>query len=248
MPRKAQTPSIADANAATGGTAAVDRALSLLGAFRADDAALTLAELAGRTQLHKSTTLRLLASLEHAHLLQRLEDGRYALGGEVARLHGIYTATFSLDRVVMPVLRQLVAATGESAAYHVRQGQAPNQTRLCLYRVDSPHPVRDHIRAGDVLPLHKGTGGRVLSAFGAGDDSRKPTQADKRALARIREAGFMTSVGDRLAEVAGISAPVFHGDGSIAAALTLTMPAHRFAERHVAKVLAAARQLSARVG
>jgi DNA-binding IclR family transcriptional regulator len=130
----------------------------------------------------------------------------------------------------------------------VRQGQAPNQTRLCLYRVDSPHPVRDHIRAGDVLPLHQGTGGRVLSAFGAGDDSRKPTAADKRVHARIRADGFMTAVGDRLAEVAGISAPVFHADGSVAAALTLTMPAHRFDERHVGKVLAAARQLSGRVG
>ena len=180
MPRKAQTPSLADANAATGGTAAVDRALSLLGAFRAGDAALSLAELAERTQLYKSTALRLLASLEHAHLLQRLDDGRYALGGEVARLHGIYAASFSLDRVVMPVLRQLVANTGESAAYHVRQGQAPNQTRLCLYRVDSPHPVRDHIRAGDVLPLHQGTGGRVLSAFGAAAPLAPPPTAGSR--------------------------------------------------------------------
>jgi DNA-binding IclR family transcriptional regulator len=51
----------------------------------------------------------------------------------------------------------------------------------------------------------------------------------------------MTAVGDRLAEVAGIPAPVFHADGSIAAALTLTMPAHRYDERHVGKVLAAAR-------
>lgn len=248
MPRKAQIPSLAEANAATGGTAAVDRALTLLGAFHAGDATLSLAELAERTQLHKSTALRLLASLEHAHLLQRLDDGRYALGGEVARLHGVYAAAFSLDRVVMPVLRQLVAATGESAAYHVRQGLAPNQTRLCLYRVDSPHPVRDHIRAGDVLPLHQGTGGRVLSAFGAGDDNRKSTPADKRVYARIRTDGFMTAVGDRLAEVAGISAPVFHADGSIAASLTLTMPAHRFDERHVGKVLAAARQLSGRIG
>lgn len=248
MPRKAQIPSVADIHAATGGTAAVDRALSLLAAFRPGDASLSLAELAERTQLYKSTALRLLASLEHAHLLQRLDDARYALGGEVARLHGIYAASFSLDRVVMPVLRQLAAVTGESAAYHVRQGQAPHQMRLCLYRVDSPHPVRDHIRAGDVLPLHRGTGGRVLSAFGAGDDGRKPTQAEKRVHARIRADGYMTAVGDRLTDVAGISAPVFHADGAIAASLTLTMPAHRFDERHVGKVLAAARQLSGRVG
>jgi hypothetical protein len=50
--------------------------------------------------------------------------------------------------------------------------------------------------------------------------------------ARIRADGFMTVVGTRLAEVAGISAPMFHADGSIAALLTLTMPAHRFDERH----------------
>jgi DNA-binding IclR family transcriptional regulator len=58
----------------------------------------------------------------------------------------------------------------------------------------------------------------------------------------------MTTVGDCLAEVAGISAPLSHADGTIAATLTLTMPAHRFDERHVGKVLAAARGLGGRVG
>src|SRR5687768_9345449 len=111
MPRKAQTESIAEADAAPGGAAAVDRALSLLGAFRAGDTALALAELAERTRLYKSTALRLLASLEHAGLLQRLEDGRYALGNEVARLHGIYAASFSLDHLVLPELRKLVKST-----------------------------------------------------------------------------------------------------------------------------------------
>ncbi len=236
MPRKAQTESLADSHAAPGGAAAVDRALTLLAAFRSGDLALGLAELAERTRLYKSTVLRLLASLEHARLVQRLDDGRYALGAEVARLHGIYQAAFSLDRVVLPVLRQLVAATGESAAYHVRQGEV----RLCRYRVDSPHPVRDHIQAGDVLPLDQGTGGRVLTAFGS--DTRLAPQ-DRALYAQIRAQGYYTAVGDRLAEVAGISAPVFDSAGTLAAAVTLTMPAHRYDERYVAAVLAAARQL-----
>jgi DNA-binding IclR family transcriptional regulator len=47
----------------------------------------------------------------------------------------------------------------------VQQGQGADAMRLCLYRVDSPHPVRDHIRAGDVLPADRGTGARVLIAF-----------------------------------------------------------------------------------
>lgn len=243
MPRKSQTPSLADDSAAPGGAAAVDRAVTLLAAFRPGDTALSLTELAARTQLYKSTVLRLLASLEHARLVQRLDDGRYGLGSEVARLHGIYAASFSLDKVVLPVLRELVALTGESAAYHVRQGAA----RLCLYRVDSPHPVRDHIKAGDVLPMDSGTGARVLVAFDA-DLARAAGAKDKNLYARIREQGYYTAVGDRLADVAGISAPVFKRDGqggqTIAGALTLTMPASRYREAHVQAVLACARQLS----
>ena len=242
MPRKAQTESVADTHAAPGGAAAVDRALSLLSAFRAGDISLGLSELAERTQLYKSTALRLLASLEHARLVQKLADGRYALGAEVARLHGVYAASFSLDRVVLPVLRELVAATGESAAYHVRQGEA----RLCLYRVDSPHPIRDHIKAGDLLPADRGTGARILIAFGAGQ-VRAGSSKDRQLYARIREQGYYTAVGDRLAEVAGISAPVFGADGSLAGALTLTMPGNRYSERHVKPVLQAARRLTGQV-
>lgn len=242
MPRKAQTESLADSHAAPGGAAAVDRALSLLSAFRQGDVSLSLAELAERTQLYKSTVLRLLASLEHARLIQRLEDGRYGLGSEVARLNAVYAASFSLDRVVLPVLRKLVASTRESAAYHVVQGDA----RLCLYRVDSPQPIRDHIKAGDVLPLAQGTGGRVLMAFSPKPATRLSVQ-DKNLYARIREQGFLAATGDRLAGVAGISAPVFKADGSLAAALTLTMPTERYDEGHVRHVLAAARQLSGQV-
>lgn len=242
MPRKPRQESIADAQAAPGGAAAVDRALSLLAAFRSGDTALPLAELALRTQLYKSTALRLLASLEHAGLLQRLDDGRYVLGAEVGRLHGIYAASFSPEHVVMPVLRKLVAATGESAAYHVRRGDA----RVCLYRVDSPHPVRDHLAPGERLPLDRGAGGRVLSAFDPALAAAAPPRA-RRVLAQVREKGYHAAVGDRQAEVAGISAPVFDAAGDLAAALTLTMPSHRFDERHVKPVLEAARRLSGRV-
>ncbi len=250
LPRQTSAP--ADRQPAPGGAAAVDRALSLLGAFKAGDVALSLAELAQRTGLYKSTALRLIASLEHAGLLQRLETGGYALGSEVARLSALYSAAFSLDRVVPQVLRELVALTGESAAYHVLRGQGKDRVRLCQYRVDSPHPVRDHIRAGDVLPADRGTGARVLMAFespqGTSISPSSPISAKDQALyAQIRQQGWHAGVGDRLAEVAGISAPVFHADGRIAAALTLSMPAHRYQESLVQHVLQAARRLNGRV-
>lgn len=242
MPRKAQTESIADADAAPGGAAAVDRALSLLAAFRQGDKSLTLSTLAERTLLYKSTVLRLLASLEHGGIVQRLEHGRYTLGPEIARLHAVYASSFSLDRVILPALRELVRLTEESAAYHVRQGNA----RLCLYRVDSPHPVRDHIKAGDVLPADRGTGARVLNAFGA-PALRTGTEAEQTLYNRIRHQGYHAATGDRLTEVAGISAPVFKADGTLGGALTLTMPKSRYDEKHIQAVLAVASGLKGRV-
>lgn len=90
--------------------------------FTRDTPTLSLSELAERTRLYKSTLLRMLASLEHADWIQRTEDGRYAIGPEIARLHSIHAASFSLEAAVVLVLRDLVIATGESVAYHVRQG------------------------------------------------------------------------------------------------------------------------------
>ncbi len=234
MPRLAATPSLADQHAAPGGVAAVDRALSLLMAFEHGGPELSLSALAQRTGLYKSTALRLIASLEHAGLLIKSAQG-YRLGTAVARLHRHYTASFSLQDQVLPVLQALVASTQESAAFHVRQGDQ----RLCLYRVDSPQPLRDHIRAGDLLPLDRGAGGRVLLAFSG---QRGKLYAD------IRAAGIAILHGDRSEGLTGISAPVFGGGGDLIGALTLTLPTSRMKAGLDSAVQDAARSLCIALG
>ncbi|QPF75885.1 helix-turn-helix domain-containing protein [Roseateles sp. DAIF2] len=235
MPRKAASPSLAETDAAPGGVGAVDKALSLLAAFRTGDAALSLAELAERTRLYKSAVLRLAASLEHGRLLQRSADGRYALGPELARLHGLYAAGFSLEAEVLPALQALVARTRESAALHVRQGEQ----RLCLFRVDSPQPLRDHLRVGDLLPLEQGAGGRVLLAFGGARGKR---------YEQIRAEGLAELDGDRVEGLAGIAAPVFRAGGELVGALTLSLPSSRLKPGLAAEVKRAAAALSRRLG
>lgn len=235
LPRKALEPSLADENSAPGGVAAVDRALSLLSAFERGESTLSLTDLAARTKLYKSTALRLLASLEHAGFVVRKGDGAYGLGPEVARLHGIFTGSFSLESEVMPALRNLVDTTQESAAFHVRQGEQ----RLCLYRVDSPHLVRDHTKAGDLLPMDRGSGGRVLCAFGGA----KGAMYDA-----IRKQGYAELDGDRVKDLTGISAPVFGADGELVGAVTLTMPTSRRKPGFQLAVRKAAARLSARLG
>lgn len=99
--------------------------------------------------------------------------------------------------------------------------------------------MRDHIRAGDTLPLNRGAGGRVLLAFGG---------ARGAVHERIRRAGVLELSGDRVPGLTGISAPVFDGSGALAGALTLTLPSERLRAEFVPAVKAAAQRLSERLG
>jgi len=235
MPKKAAQPSLADTDSAPGGAAAVDRALSILASFSAATPVLSLAEIAECTQLYKSTVLRLLASLEHGRLIQRADDGRYALGPEIARLYGGYSASFSLGAVVLPIMQRLVAETQESASLHVRQGEQ----RLVLYRVDSPQPIRDHIKTGDLLPLDKGVGAHVIMAFSG---------ARGKMYDEIRKKNLISLVGDRSEGVAGISSPIFDAMQKFIGAITLTMPATRFQKKHEAALRRAAVDMTRELG
>jgi len=235
MPKKSSRPCVADEQAAPGGAAAVDRALSLLAAFQPGDTSLTVTQLAERTRLYNSTVLRLLASLAHGRLLRRTEDGRWALGPEVARLAGLYAASFSLEDVVVPEMRRLMQRTQESVAFHVRQGEQ----RLVLFRVDSPQLLRDHVRAGDLLPLDRGAGGRVLSAFSG---------AKGRLYDQVRRDGYVKVIGDRVPGLVGISAPVWRAGRELVGALTLTAPEARVRASFTEELRAAAARLTEALG
>jgi DNA-binding IclR family transcriptional regulator len=201
---------------AGGGVAAVDRALSILAAIAEHAEPQGLAQIAHATGLYKSTILRLMASLERSGYTQRLNDGRYALGPSAFRLGLAYEQANPLRHHVLPVLNELVAAGSESASFHIRHG--PN-SRMCLLRVDSAHATLDRIRPGDILPLERGAGGRVLMAFAG---------AEGEVFDKLRAEGFAFTAGEREPGCSGMAAPVFGPGGALAGALSLSGPSNRF--------------------
>jgi len=216
------------------GVASVDKALGILRLFHSEKPELSLIQIAEQTGLYKSTVLRMLASLENALLVVRQTDGKYVLGPAIASLYAAYQHQQSLETIVVPILEKLMLATNESAAFHVRQGDK----RLCLYRVDSNQALRDHIKAGDLLPIDKGAGGKVIRAFeGAGD----------KLSIQIRKDMVLAIAGDRVKEISGISSPVFNSEGLIGV-ITLTMPTYRFDPKQVSRVKASAKKLSETLG
>src|SRR6478609_9796179 len=93
----------ADVKEASSGVAVLDRAFAILNAFGPTDDRLTLTELSRRTELYKSTVLRLLGALEHGGFVRKLNDGQYAIGPQPLRLAALYQRSFQVGPVIEPL-------------------------------------------------------------------------------------------------------------------------------------------------
>jgi DNA-binding IclR family transcriptional regulator len=217
------------------GVSAAERALAVLTAFRRDDGALSLAELARRTGLVKSTIMRLAVSLEHYRLLARLPDGSYRLDAETLRLGTAYQQAFSLSDHVAPALAGLAAKTDETASFYVRHGEE----RLCLFRVESASPIRMHVQPGDTRPMDKSAIAQVLRRYEAGP----PSPEDELPL-------FTSGITDPHA--AALAMPVLGIGDSLVGALSISGPASRLtaarAEQCKAVLVETANRLTAACG
>jgi DNA-binding IclR family transcriptional regulator len=197
---------------------AVERALTVLDAFHADKPAMTLGEIASATGFYKSTILRLAGSLERLGYLVREESGVFRLGPALWRLGSIYRTGFNLGEAIRPELRRLVEATGETASFYIREGQS----RVCLFRHNSPHPARHHLDEGTELPLTAGASAHVLLAFSDGKGAKAKA---------VQERGYDISLGERDPQVAAVSVPVFDLAGRFRGALAISGLIGRFKEK-----------------
>jgi DNA-binding IclR family transcriptional regulator len=205
------------------GVATLDRALAILAAFTEEAPRLSLAEISRRTGLYKSTLLRLLSSLQQSGLIEQDEDGNYHVGATAMRLANLYQRSLRGSNLIGSALQKLVEATAENANFYVRRGDA----RVCVYCADSPQRIRAHTLVGDIFPLDRGAGGKILSAF----------SEDRRSLpgmAAVREHCIAVSHGEYTSDLTGISAPVFGIGNRIEGAVSVTGPTSRFAPERIA--------------
>ena len=191
------------------GVAALGRAIRILDAFGPQDNGLSLAQLAERTGLYKSTILRIASTLENAGFLVRHEDGRYMLGGSLLRLAHIYQQSFNLVDFIEPTLVRLANETAFSASFWIYEGEY----RVCLARTHFPTGRRD--LSGNVGErCHLDQGGSAAAIFHAfrGDRGAR--------YERIRRDRIAVSLGEFIPELAAISCPVIRGE-ALAGSLSL---------------------------
>ena len=221
------------------GVQTLDRSVAILDAI-ARQGPCTLADLVAETGLARPTAHRLAVALERHALVVRDGDGRFRLG---ARLVGWGAAAGAAPALVEPargVLQRLSADTEESAQLFVREGDQ----RVCVAMHERASGLRDTVPLGAVLPLTKGSGGRVLLAWA---DDRDRFDVDPGVLAEVRRLGWAATIGEREAGVASVSAPVRLGE-HVVAAIGVSGPAARLGadpgSRFSGAVLAAAADLA----
>lgn len=183
------------------GVGVLDKAMAVMAVLEARP--LTLAELVAETGLSRATAHRLATALEDHGLLRRDVSGRFALGFRLVALGHEAAEQFSLAESARPALSWLRDTTGESVQLYVHDGD----TRICVAALESPHGLRTIVEVGSVLPLERGSAGRVLAG-------------------EVSDRGWIASVAEREAGVASVSAGV-RLDGRLVAAVSVSGPVER---------------------
>ena len=97
----------------------VARAIALLDVLAREPDGAGVGALARAIGVDPSTASRLLATLEDGGLVRRSGRGPYQLGLRLLALADVVSEGLELRELAAPVLRELVAATGETATLSV---------------------------------------------------------------------------------------------------------------------------------
>jgi DNA-binding IclR family transcriptional regulator len=239
--------------------AAIERAVAVLDEL-AEANELGTNEVARRIGVNPSTASRLLATLEHARLVEHMpESGRYRLGLRLLELGNAALGRLDLRAVAHPHLQALVDETGETGTLSVPGGR----DAVTVDFVQSSSSVQSVARLGRPSIAHATAAGKVLLAFG---DVSLPsgrlerftprTITDARKLAaeveRVRTRGWAEAAGEREPDLNAIAGPVFGADVRLAAVLGLQGPEGRFdraaRSRAIRPLLARAGEISKALG
>lgn len=243
----------------------VRNAARVLRAFTHADQELGVSELSRRLGLGKSTTHRLVATLEAERLLEQdPATGKYRLGLALYELGTTVTEHVDLHQAALPVLTTLRHNTGEMVHVAVLDGLEA----VYVERLESHHMLPVFRRVGHRLPAHWTSSGKVLLAAlpraellrrlqGAALESRTSrTITDVNALLteleQVKARGWASNVEEGELGVTSVGAPLRGGDGKVMAAVTVVGSSDRITpdsmRRYRVAVTEAAAVISRRLG
>lgn len=198
---------------------------------------LTVQDLAGRLDVHRSIASRLLATLADFRLVTRTGDGRYRTGSGLAALAAGIQGT--LRAAAEPVMHDLAAELGATISLLVIEGgeavalsvvEPPGTSYVLSFKTGSRHP------------LERGSAGAALLAAG-------PAEASERAaVTEARERGYAATFGEVEPGAYGVAVPLPARAGLPAACLNLITHRADVADTAAPALVAAAERITQTLG
>jgi DNA-binding IclR family transcriptional regulator len=243
---------------------AIDRAFAILRLVAADPEGRGVTEIAQAIDLPKSTTSRILSTLEKWEAVARTDDHRFQIGPELVRLTGQRPFSQNLTTLARPILQEIAHMTGEAVALCILDD-------LQVYHLDhvqSQQVIRVRDWTGERTPLHVTSAGKIFLAYSTA--SLVETYLDRpllrytvqsitlpdvlRAqLPQIRAQGYAVSDEEFDEGVIGFAAPIQDPGRKVVAAINVYGPKFRLQENDkrqqvVETMLAGAAKLAKKIG
>lgn len=219
------------------GIQVISRAADILRALHDSPDGLTLAEVARRVGLPRSTVHRIVGTLEkEGFVVTGRPHGRLELGPELGRLAA--TSSSKMLQIVRPYIEQLARAVVETVDLAVlRDGRVH-----FVDQIAAAHRLRADSVVGELYPAHCTANGKVLLAALSEQalertlPARLPRYTDRTIVARgdllaelerVRSEGVGFDLEEHTDRICAVAAPIRDALGVIAA-VTIAVPAERF--------------------
>ncbi|WP_168211817.1 IclR family transcriptional regulator [Ruania zhangjianzhongii] len=243
---------------------AITKAVHVLSALRTLADGGSARELAATTGVPRSTTQRILTTLEATGMvIQDLQTQRYRVGPQALLIGLGYNGATTLLNEARPQMVALRDETGETVGISIAAGTA----RVFIDEVQSTHGLRFASELGRMYPLWSGANGRVLLSgmteaeveralgsreYDAAVQNPLSVEETRDRLAQIRRDGYAEAADEAIGGISSLAVPINDGSGRVLAALSVSGPSERLAgaraEGTLPRLLAAGEAISARLG
>jgi len=241
------------------------RASNILKCLSGDKTHFKISEIARKLQLDRSTTYRILLSLEECGLVEKdQKTGEYSLGLSTLEIGNTYSRRMDFIKISKPIMTELALKVQET----VHLAVLSDTEIVYVDKVDSPRTLGVMSKIGQRGPLYCTALGKVLLAFQPENEQsriirkmkltpltpRTITSKQKlvEELKAIRKQGYSLDHREIEQEVECIGAPVQDHLGNVIAALSISGPQRKIGtpqgKHFVAEVVKAAALISSKLG
>ena len=207
-----------------------------------------MTEIAGQVGLHKSTTHRILATLESRRFVQRDPNtGLYRLGLRLVRLVHVGLSHDGLLQLAIPHLRRL----NEEFEENVHLTVLDDTNVVYVHVIEGQRRVKLAAALGESLPAHATASGKAILAFLPeaellrilGEGMRQYTSHTIDSVdgfiknsRRILEQGYAVSEQEFESDITAVAAPVLDADSYPLASISIAGPAYRLHRKRILEI------------